>query len=226
MDSYGNDAVSNAQRYIMKLVFISDTHLKEPDIPECDVLIHSGDGTFCGDNMEIRQFYNWFQGMPAKHKIFVPGNHDWLFESDDYKARHLMRDRIFNNHVLINQEVIINGIKFYGSPWQPEFGGWAFNLSRLDDSLRQNWKKIPNDVNVLITHSPPKGILDTIEPDGEELGCYDLKQRAKCITPKYHCFGHIHGGYGHKILGATEFINASVVNERYELVNAPIVREI
>jgi Icc-related predicted phosphoesterase len=124
---------------------------------------------------------------------------------------------------LFDNDVTIDGIKFYGSPWQPEFHNWAFNLSRGEE-LAEKWEQIPNDVDVLITHGPAYGILD-YAPIGGHVGCEELYRKIVEVKPKIHVCGHIHDGYGQKTMGGIEFLNASVLNDRYEHAHKPIFVE-
>jgi Icc-related predicted phosphoesterase len=124
---------------------------------------------------------------------------------------------------LFDNDVTIDGIKFYGSPWQPEFHDWAFNLPRGEE-LAAKWEKIPDDVDILITHSPAYGILD-YAPIGGHVGCEELYRKIAEVKPKIHVCGHIHDGYGQKTMGGIEFLNASVLNDRYEHAHKPIVME-
>jgi Icc-related predicted phosphoesterase len=213
----------------MRLVIISDTHLNEPVLPDGDVLIHCGDMLSGGHKYELSlQAHYWFEtlGKQFKHFLFVPGNHDRCFEQAvDFCNSILMRANV---EVLVDREFIIDDIKFYGSPWQPDFYDWAFNLPR-GGALRDKWKLIPSDTDVLITHGPPFGILDYVPWDDEHVGCVDLYEQVLEIHPKIHCFGHIHGGYGELTTGhtgLTKFFNASICNEQYVPVNAPHVVDI
>ena len=124
-------------------------------------------------------------------------------------------------HYLQDSEVTIDGIKFYGSPWQPEFYNWAFNLPR-GEKLAQKWAEIPDNTDVLITHGPAYGILD-YAPMGGHVGCEELYKRISDIKPKIHVCGHIHNSYGQKTIDGIEFLNASVLNDRYEYAHKPIV---
>ena len=146
------------------------------------------------------------------------GNHDWPIAHAGPEA---MKDLIKNAIYLENSGVEIDGVKFWGSPWQPEFFNWAFNLPR-GPKLAEMWALIPDDTDVLITHSPPYGILDQIY-SGEHVGCEDLLAALQRVRPKVHVFGHIHEGYGMLKQNGTTFINASVCDERYRPFNAPIV---
>lgn len=204
----------------MKIVCISDTHLmhlRTPiNVPRGDVLVHAGDATFSGRKEEIRAFAGWFLALPHEEKIFVPGNHDWGFDLAPVEAAKLLP----GVHVLHDSGVTIDGVRFWGSPYQPEFMNWAFNLPR-GEPLKRHWDMIPEGTDVLITHGPPHGIGDLV-PRGEKVGCEALRDAVVRVKPKLHVFGHIHCGYGVYQPGATKFVNASVCNEAYEPVNAPI----
>lgn len=225
----------------MRLVFVSDTHnqpMKYP-IPDGDVLIHSGDATSRGRHEEIRLFAKWLDSLPHTHKIFVPGNHDLSFEEKIYDFTDPSNDRglvqrvnehtktlLPNIHTLCENSLDIDGVKFYGCSWQPEFCDWGFNLPRRGTKLKEAWSKIPNDTNILITHSPPMGILDKTLYSREHVGCADLAERLKELNVLIHAFGHIHEAYGVLELNGTTYINASTCNLRYEAVNAPVVVDI
>lgn len=212
----------------MKIVLISDTHgLHEKmlyNLPEVDMIIHSGDISNVGSIFEINQFTQWFSKLPYKYKIFIAGNHDFGFE----KIRKSNEIGISIPHGVIylqDEMVEIEGLKIYGSPWQPEFHNWAFNLPRNGDQLKSKWDSIPNDIDILITHGPPFGCLD-ITPRNERVGCEMLRYRVDELKPKLHVFGHIHDSYGEKYTEDTLFINASICNERYQPINKPIVVEV
>ena len=226
----------------MKIACISDTHgqhhqltdiIKELDV---DVLIHSGDGSNYRDparnSTELVDFLMWMQGfLHIKHKIFVPGNHD---TSMFYR---LVRPKDFDTiDVLINEEIVLDGIKFYGSPMTPTFGiGWAWNINRA--KIYKYWDAIPEDTDVLITHGPPWGVNDLTIDYGrkyENTGCKNLLKRVFKIQPTYHIFGHLHDepdiyNHGIKSLGdkcKTTFVNASICDIRHEALNKPILIEI
>ncbi len=101
----------------------------------------------------------------------------------------------------------IDGVRFYGSPWQPWFYDWAFNLERGPE-IRAKWDLIPEGIDVLITHGPPYGIGDLIARS-DNAGCQDLLEVVEKIKPKVHVFGHIHEDYGITSNGVTTYINAS-----------------
>lgn len=204
----------------MRIVCLSDTHNCNGQIavPDGDVLIHAGDATITGSFDEITLFNKWFANLPHKHKIFVAGNHDWIFEKNPALARRLIDKKII---YLKDSFVGIEGLKIYGAPWQPRFFDWAFNLNRGRE-MAEKWKLIPADTDVLITHGPPFGILDET-PRGDLAGCEELRKRVEDVLPKIHIFGHIHYGYGTAEKFGVKFVNASVCDETYEPGNAPIV---
>jgi Icc-related predicted phosphoesterase len=207
----------------MKIVLISDTHNREIALPEGDLLIHAGDATMMGTIEEIIKLNTWLESVKLKFKhgiIFSPGNHDWLFETNENLARTLLPAA----RVLINQEVIIEGVKIYCSPVQPEFCAWAFNKKRGEE-IRKYWNAIPEDTKVLVTHGPPAGILDLC-PSGERVGCSDLIHRIQYVKPEIHMFGHIHHSYGIMNFNGTTFVNASICDERYLPNNKPVVIEL
>jgi Icc-related predicted phosphoesterase len=210
-----------------RIVCLSDTHncTHEIEVPDGDILIHSGDATITGTVEEVKRFSRWFSGLPHRHRVFVAGNHDWLFERDDQLARSLLGTSIT---YLRDSSAVIAGLKIYGSPWQPRFFDWAFNLNRGAE-IAEKWKLIPNDIDVLITHGPPHGILDAIpKPWGvENSGCENLRERVEAIASlgrlKLHAFGHIHCGYGTYDEFGIRFVNASTCDEQYEPTQPPIV---
>lgn len=209
----------------MKLVLISDTHTMHEDLilPQGDILIHSGDFSGRGKPHEVEEFFGWLerQSKNFKHIVFIAGNHELSF---DYKSTWVVdaiKSLPINVHYLEDSEIIIDDIKFYGSPWQPEFFDWAFNLPR-GKKLEEKWEMIPNDTDVLITHGPPMYILDYTLRDMINVGCLALYNKVIQIKPKLHVFGHIHEGYGIKEQDGTMFVNASSATARYELINKPI----
>ena len=206
----------------MKLVLIADTHglHEQVKLPKGDILVCAGDISNVGKIGEIGRFNKWLGRQSFEHKIVIAGNHDWVFE----KQPSLARSMITNGIYLQDESVEVNGLKFYGSPWQPKFMGWAFNLDR-GPALAKKWVMIPDDTDILVTHCGPRGILDRII-NGEALGCDDLLEKVMQVRPKLHIFGHIHDAYGIRIYDSTTFINASICNESYNPINLPIVFEV
>ena len=203
----------------MKLVIISDTHGHKPGLPDGDVLIHCGDFSSTGNIKDLVNFNNWFSNQPHKYKIIVPGNHDGALGS----MGHLLIDS--GNILLLDNMVTINGISFYGSPWTPTFQNWFFMKDR-GAPIAERWSRIPDKVDVLITHGPPKTILDWSIYSKDNVGCADLLHRVLEVKPKIHCFGHIHNGYGETELFGTTFINAAQCGENYKLTNNPVEKEL
>jgi Icc-related predicted phosphoesterase len=167
-------------------------------------------------------FIHWFNGLNYKYKVFIAGNHDFYFERRTVaEIKSLLPENCF---YLCDSEVEIEGVKFWGSPITPWFLNWAFNRFR-GKNIRQHWALIPADTDVLITHGPPAGILDATV-HGNSTGCADLLQKIVEVKPKFHLFGHIHEAYGAKKHGDTMFVNASLLNEDYKLVNQAVLLEI
>jgi Icc-related predicted phosphoesterase len=191
-------------------------------LPQGDVLLHAGDISYRGRKDEIKDFLNWFNNLNFKYKIFIAGNHDFFFEkASKRELEHIIPPGII---YLQDSEVAIDGIKIWGSPVTPWFFNWAFNKPR-GEPLRKHWALIPGNVDILLTHGPIYGVLDTVIND-QHVGCKDLLKKVQEIKPRFHVFGHIHEGYGTVKIGATRFFNACVLNENYELVNKPQVFEI
>jgi Icc-related predicted phosphoesterase len=209
----------------MKLVLISDTHTMHEDLvlPQGDILIHAGDFTGRGQPHEVGDFFGWMERQMDnfEHIIFIAGNHDKSFEYKSTWVSYAISKLPKKIHYLEDSEIVINGIKFYGSPWQPEFFNWAFNLPRGKE-LEEKWNMIPNDTDVLITHGPPMYMLDYTVRDMWNVGCLNLYNRVMQVKPKLHVFGHIHEGYGVKEHEGITFVNASSVTYRYDLKNKPI----
>lgn len=163
----------------MKILHISDTHGKHQilkDLPNADVIVHTGDITEDGTEEEVKDFIEWFGQLPYKHKIFIAGNHDNCLYGANIEG---LPD---NMHYLYNDGITIDGIKFYGVP--------MFLQDDLDGNFPELFGCIPADTDVLLTHQPPLGILD--EQDGINYGDYTLYKRVMDVRPKYHLFGHLH----------------------------------
>jgi len=210
----------------MNITFISDTHNKHKQLTSSlqggDMIIHAGDISSMGHKHEIDNFCKWFDKLPYKHKIFIAGNHDYGFQNYPSQVKEIL-DQYPNITYLEDSFIIIDDIKIYGTPWQPWFYNWAFNLPRNGDELKSKWDKISNDTDILITHGPPYGYLDKVIGRTENLGCELLTSRINIIKPKVHVFGHIHSGNGTIKTDNTQFINASSLNEHYIYEYKPII---
>ena len=198
----------------MRILHLSDTHGKHhllKNLPKADVIIHSGDASFAGSDSEVLDFLNWFCDLNYKHKIFVAGNHDDCLYGEQIEG---LPD---NCYYLSHSGVEIENIKFWGVPL---FMGDTLQEGRIEQIMAQ----IPENTDVLISHSPPYGILDF--DDNINYGCPDLLKAVERINPRYHLFGHIHASHGIKKIGQTTFVNSAIMNEMYEFVNNPFLLEI
>ena len=212
----------------MRIVFLSDTHgakLHRP-VPDGDLLIHCGDFSKLGKEKELQAFSEWFFACPHQNKVFIAGNHDLMFEKDPEKARSLVDNGIY----LLDEEIIIDGFKIYGSPWTPEFYSWAFMRQRGSE-LKAFWDKIPEDTDILLTHGPAMGTLDYVPHSDRHVGCEELKLRLAAVRPSIHAFGHIHESYGFEAMKwdggeQTLAINASICDLKHQAVNPAIVVDI
>lgn len=205
----------------MEIVATADTHglHSRLKLPTADVLIVAGDICPSGNMADVQDFGEWLRQQPFSYKIVIAGNHDKPFEVNQVEAvKSLVADDP-TVHYLQDSEKTIKGIKFYGSPWTPTFYNWHFMANRGGE-IREKWAMIPSDVDVLITHGPPAGILDNV--NGIPQGCADLLEQIEVIRPKYNIFGHIHEGYGMRQIDEITFINASLCDARYRPVNMPV----
>lgn len=205
----------------MKITFISDTHNQHEklSLPEGDVLVHCGDFTNRGALEDVEIFAKFISKQSFKTKIVIAGNHD--FSLEDHRKEEAEKILMDLGIIYLNDSgVEINGVKFWGSPIQPEFFDWAFNRKRGDE-IRKHWDIIPTDTDILITHGPPSNIMDQCD-HGERVGCADLLEIVKKIKPRVHAFGHIHEGYGLKEIEGTQFINACNLDVKYRVKNDPI----
>lgn len=201
----------------MKILHLSDTHCRHRELvelPDADVIVHSGDFTFAGSEAEAYDFMNWFCDLPYPHKIFIAGNHDFCM----YGAETV--DGLpANVHYLCNSGISVSGIRFYGMPMfiQDCIGG-QYNKHLLD---------IPDDTDVIVTHQPPYGVLD-FSDYGSGPACHGdvfLRRRVFDVKPRCHLFGHEHGCYGVEESCGITFSNAAVLDDGYNLVHSPNLLE-
>lgn len=206
----------------MRIICLSDTHglARGIVVPDGDLLVHAGDLSARGLAGEIAAEAAWLRSLPHRHKVVIAGNHDFLFERSPSTARALLDGLVY----LEDSEATIAGLRVYGSPWQPEFCGWAFNLPR-GEALRAKWDRIPGGIDLLLTHGPPKGHGDLTDY-GEHVGCADLLDAVRRVKPRWHVFGHIHEGRGTTEEDGTVFVNASVCTASYRPTNSPIVIDV
>lgn len=237
----------------MRLVMMSDTHgvnLARWDIPDGDVLIHTGDFTRGRGLRDVEALREQFDKLPHRVKLLVGGNHDNILQEKPEEARAILdayripkekkrgvvdplaeldddeRRLLKPIYYLEDEAVIIDGVKFFGTPWQPDFLRMAFNLPRGSGELHQKRLLIPDDVEVLLTHCPPAEILDWLNQTGP-LGCNQLRWRVDNLRHlKLHCFGHIHEGYGMMSNEKTTFVNAASLNSTHRKLNPPVVLDL
>jgi len=232
----------------MRIVTLSDTHNlhNKITVPDGDLVIHAGDSTGRGTPHELEAFLVWFRDLPHRHKVLISGNHDFCFEESPRNPMRrqqaqwqgavqghgetiVIRSGIGRDFVkdiggityLQDEGTVIEGLKIWGSPWQPWFFDWAFNLRRGPD-IADKWALIPDGTDVVVTHGPPAGILDRTD-DGRSVGCEDLRDRIAVVKPKLHVFGHIHEGYGRELHDQTTYVNAAICTSAYRPTNSPIV---
>lgn len=210
-------------------------------LPAADVLVIAGD--YCrdfrgGETAGARQQLEWLRQefvpflikQPYKKIVVVSGNHDWVHYVDETKKAAQRLLEAAGITYLCDESFEFEGVKFYGSPWQPWFFDWAFNLPKMDPSsgypeARRTWAKIPSDAHVVITHGPAKDLLD-LAPGDRRVGCPILRERLLMVKPKLHLCGHIHGGYGQTELNGVKFGNVSLCDEEYQPVNPVQIFEV
>lgn len=200
----------------MKIDLLSDLHGFKPDLPGGDLLIIAGDLTARDKQNEYLDFFSWLMHQDYKKKIFIGGNHDVQIQN-----RFVKFDENSTVDYLEDSGTEFEGLKIWGTPWTQTFkyqnpACKAFALNS-EEKLKQKWDLIPDGIDILITHSPPCGILDkTIRCRTGSITLYDAIER---VQPRLHVFGHIHEGYGQKVTVKTHFVNASHVNEYYQNIH-------
>jgi len=224
-----------------RFVCFSDTHglhgsIPAAHMPSADVLLHGGDFTNTGELDQIESFAAWLQAYPAKEKVVIAGNHETTFHEEFYttgggsrfhdppldwtRAKGLLTRNGCCTY-LEDASTEALGYLVYGSPWQPAFCDWAFNLATESDLWRK-WQEIPQDVDILLTHGPPRGYGDHTSQD-RRMGCAELRDAIKARGVPVNVCGHIHAGYGWAADESTLYINASTCNSAYSPCNPPIV---
>lgn len=219
----------------LRVVHISDTHMdhRQLKMPDGDILVHTGDISGITNSRELIEVNNWFASMEGKYReiFLVPGNHDGQFEQLDF-----CKNILTNCTVLFDNMVEFDGYKIYGSPWTLTFFDWWF--MKDPDQIQEVWDKIPDDVNILLTHQPPYLLLDRAtevirskrNQDNSKkiinVGCKALRQT--CMTRlkklQLNCFGHLHMDGGKTVdENGIVFSNGAVLNDYYFMSNGPNV---
>lgn len=220
-----------------RILILSDTHglhraLPHP-LPDADIIVHAGDMTNRGTMEECMRALGWFNALPYKYRICIAGNHDLFLDPDHIdcpsspSAIEAILPKADGFFYLNDSGCEVEGIRFWGSPVQPEFFHWAYNRMRGPE-IQEHWDLIPENTDVLITHGPAYKLVDEC-PDFrfpnsnvmENVGCVNLAKTIEKIKPKLHICGHIHGAYGHVYNGDTLHVNGSICTENYSPTNKP-----
>lgn len=188
------------------LTLIGDTHLRHRELGNLsgDVLIHVGDffDLFQPGAGSIAEIDDWFAAQQFNLILCIAGNHDFPLWRRQLSNRQVFKHAVY----LEDQSIQYKGIKFHGSPWVPFLPDHAFFAD--DRRLTEKWAGVPDDTDVLITHTPPYGVLAK-SSRGRELGCPQLAERVRQINPTLHCFGHVHASGGILKQGETSYVNAA-----------------
>ena len=223
----------------MRVTAISDLHGNLPEIPEgTDVLVIAGDiapDFYCDPAMGQDPVFHVGRQLTWIAQVFLPfleemrdrriivigiaGNHDWWCQVKTAEGNRWADGLPWI--YLEDEGIVLGGKKFYGTPWQPEFCDWAYNAT--EDFMREKFSQIPADVDVLISHGPPNGILDRV--GRQNCGSVALNRAVQRVMPPLTVFGHIHRP-GVEVVEGCVFANVTVVNEKYELVYEPVSFEV
>lgn len=206
----------------MRIVVISDTHGRHRELGNLsgDVLVHAGDIEMLFER-DMGRFYlddidDWFAEQHFDRIFCIGGNHDFALE-----RRVVDGHQPFRNATWLHERAeTFAGVTFYGASWVPMLRQLPFYADA--ESLSAAWSRIPDSVDVLVTHTPPHGILD-VSGSGKVLGCHGLADRLKMLTPALHCFGHVHNSAGHRKISGTNYVNATSVNSDFQIAHTPFL---
>lgn len=186
----------------MRIAATSDLHGFFPHIPDCDVCVVAGDIIGAISTEEERdqwfKFRAWGRALEARGiaLVWIAGNHEFTVQAyPDFPAK-------MPGIYLEDSGVSIDGVNFWGSPWQPWFHDWAYNAPQVDpgeEFLESKFSQIPNVIDVLVTHSPPVGFHDRV--GGRNVGSVSLNRHVQRVMPTLHVYGHIHHGFGVEHVG-------------------------
>lgn len=206
----------------LKIVAISDIHCKwnKLKIPECDILISAGDYSFKGEEWAVKEYHEWLRNQNARHIISVQGNHELWVEKNFILAREIA-EKACPGVYFIDEDIIeIEGVKIFCSAVTPWFHNWAWNKGPKE--LETHWNRIPEDVDIIVTHGPPYGIGDeVVKINGDSydpkmsVGCPSLLKRIQEVKPDLHICGHIHCGHGQRHIDGISYYNVSICDELY-----------
>lgn len=195
---------------MVRVVVLSDTHNRHSkfEVPAGDVLIHCGDMTNRGSAPELAEFDAWLAGLPHAHKLVVCGNMDQRLESCASKE---VRQRLLPSAQYLEDDATeVAGLRIYGSPYTPKFSG-AWQLAN-EAEAESKWAAVPEGLDILVTHGPPRDILDAVGrgQSATRAGCAALRRHVRRARPRYHFFGHIHEEGGRQLDDeGTTFANAA-----------------
>lgn len=216
---------------MVKIVALSDTHGRnlntQMEIPSCDIVIHAGDITARGSVEQLSQMARQLRETDARYVICVPGNHDKLFYHNREEAMAIFKkEKII---VLIDEVIELMGLRIYGFPWLPNRSGTCDFAWETDDML-EKIRNIPTFVDVLISHGPPYGILDSaIRGDSyEQIGNTAMTNILTYghLRPRYFVCGHVHEARGTLDFNGITFVNCAICDEKNQPVNQPYILEI
>ncbi len=211
------------------IVAMSDTHGRHHNlqVPDGDVLIHAGDFCRYGSRDDVNEFAEWFEAFPHRWKIVISGNHDAAMEKYlGYGQAFTYRDITYLRG---DWTLLKGGPKIWGGPWTPPFQSWHFMLE--EGALAKKFATIPDDIDVLLTHGPPAGVLDVALLDNSFTGSTALADRVTQLLnndfdkPLVHIFGHIHEMNGVLDQGKYRAYNVSICDFKYNPVNPCTVIE-
>lgn len=198
---------------------ISDTHRAHidltPKLTGGDLLVHAGDAD-CFDEVTAATFLRWCIKVAKNYRygmVLTAGNHDTYIAEYEDEVRDILEGS--NVHLLLNESIVLGGMKIYGSPHSIAYGDRWTAFAGVDTELKRAWEKIPGDTDILVTHSPPFGILDAGQ------GSQSLLERVIEVKPKVHIFGHIHHEHGVIIQNFIVSVNASLVKTNGETCLSP-----
>lgn len=216
----------------MRVTALSDLHGFYPKLPGGDLLIIAGDCTKCDSLRCWVKFFEWLDAQEYTKKVMVGGNHDshlQRFANND-EAKNLYErlgvdfDITYDDTCvyLCDSETTFEGLRIWGSPWTRNFEGqnplaMAFGLD-TEKELQEKFSLIPEGIDILVTHSPPFGVLDAVESSKKpRCGSVALWEQMERIRPRYHFFGHIHECGGKTIeISGTRHCNVAHVDARYK----------
>lgn len=220
----------------MDITLVSDLHGYYPKLDGGDLLIIAGDLHARDEHKEHIEFAIWLQKLDYKKKIVIGGNHDNFLSQNVRKGITVIMPSM-DCHYLCDSGTKFEGLKIWGSPWTATFPGMnprcmAFTLD-TEEQLKEKWDLIPDDVDILVTHSPPFGQLDQVGTQySASVGSMSLLNKVIHTKIRLHVFGHIHenGGRIHELVrteglfqgSSVKFVNAALMNEYYEPVNKPM----